>query len=214
MAALMICNTLSDPEGPTRDARGARADLAAGAQDACSRFPPAPRGHFGSRGFTLVEVLVAVLVISIGMLGVARLVLAAVKANDSAYFRTQAANLAYSILDEMRANRTYAMSAPGYTATGPVSNPGYQCVGTGNTCTAAEMAQYELYRWQQQLNSATGGALPRGTGTVSMQFPTGPGQLPIATITITWDDSLAQWAFGTPQNTTPTSATFTLEGVL
>lgn len=180
---------------------------------------PHPSSPFPRRsaGFTLVEVLVAVLVISIGMLGVARLVLAAVKANDSAYFRTQAANLAYSMLDEMRANRAYALTAPGYAVGyGAYANPGFTCEGTGNTCTPAQIAQYDLYMWKQQLNSSSGvttGALPSGDGQIIMNFPGGTGQ-PTATITVTWNDSLAEWAFGASPAATPAPASFTLESAL
>lgn len=165
-----------------------------------------------SRGFTLVEVLVAVLIISIGLLGVARLVLAAVKANDSAYFRGQAAALAYSILDDMRANRGYAITSPGYqVAYGAMATPAVMC-DAGSACTPAEIAQYQLYTWKQQLSAAAGGTLPSGDGEVQMSFPTS-GQ-PVATITIEWDDRVAQWAFGAPKNSTPNLTTFTLESVL
>lgn len=185
---------------------------------AAMRHPhPSSRFPRRSAGFTLVEVLVAVLVISIGMLGVARLVLAAVKANDSAYFRTQAANLAYSMLDEMRANRAYALTAPGYAVGyGAYPNPGFTCEGSGNTCTPAQIAQYDLYMWKQQLSSSSGvttGALPSGDGQIVMNFPGGTGQ-PTATITITWNDSLAEWAFGASPAATPAPASFTLESAL
>lgn len=170
-----------------------------------------------STGFTLVEVLVAVLVLSIGLLGVARLVLAAVKANDSAYFRGQATALAYSILDEMRANRAYALTSPGYTvAYGAYANPGVTCTGVASTCTPAQIAQYDLYMWKQQLSAAstvTTGALPSGDGQIVMTYPAGSGEV-MATITITWDDSVAQWAFGTPSTATPSPASFTLEAAL
>jgi len=170
-----------------------------------------------NRGFTLVEVLVAVLVLSIGLLGVARLVLAAVKANDSAYFRGQAAALAYSILDEMRANRAYALTSPGYTVGyGTYAAPGATCTGVANTCTPGQIAQYDIYMWKQQLNAAsavTTGALPSGDGQIVMTNPGGAGQV-MATITITWDDSVAQWAFGTPSTVTPSPASFTLEAAL
>lgn len=165
-------------------------------------------------GFTLIEVLVAVLVISVGMLGVARLVLAAITANDSAYFRTQAANLAYSILDQMRANRAAASTAPGYTvAYTTYSSAGaaapYDCLGTGNICSPTEMTQYNLYEWQQQL----GTALPSGQGEIVMGYPAGSGQVS-ATITVKWDDSLAHWAFGGAKTANPNYQTFTLESAL
>lgn len=174
-----------------------------------------------STGFTLVEVLVALLVISIGLLGVAKLVLAAVKANDSAYFRGQAADLAYAILDDMRANRAYALVSPGYaTPYGAYANPGFTCVGALATpCTPQQLAEYDLYMWKLRLSAAANagnvtGALPSGDGQIVMSFPTGTGQV-TATITIEWDDSIAEWAFGTPStNPTPSPMTFTLESAL
>lgn len=175
-----------------------------------------PRGNAEQRGFTLVEVLVAVLVISIGLLGVARLVLAAVKANDSAYMRGQASALAYSILDQMEANRQEAKNGGYGVLFGPDAAPGFTCLGAGNTCTAAQIAQYDIYMWKQQLSAASGvttGALPSGDGQIVMA--TAPTGEVTATITIEWDDSIAQWAFGTPNTVTaPALTTFTLESAL
>jgi type IV pilus assembly protein PilV len=76
-------------------------------------------------GVTLIEVLVAVLVLSVGLLGYAALLAFSLKANQSANFRTQATVLAYEALDMIRANRVNAQfyrrdwnwSPP--TATGP-----------------------------------------------------------------------------------------------
>jgi len=56
------------------------------------------------RGFTLVEVLVTVIIMSIGLLGVAGLQLASMRSNHSAYLRTQATLAAYDLVDRMRAD--------------------------------------------------------------------------------------------------------------
>jgi type IV pilus assembly protein PilV len=58
----------------------------------------------GQRGFTLTEVLVAVLVLAVGLLGLAGLQLAGMKGNHSAYLRSQAAIAAYDLLDRVRAD--------------------------------------------------------------------------------------------------------------
>jgi type IV pilus assembly protein PilV len=63
-----------------------------------------PRSIFGQRGFNLVEVLIAVLVLSAGMLGLAGLQVAGMKSGYSAYLRSQAAFAAYDLLERMRAN--------------------------------------------------------------------------------------------------------------
>jgi type IV pilus assembly protein PilV len=180
--------------------------------------------HFSS-GFTLIEVLVSLLVISIGLLGVAKLVLAAVKANDSAYFRGQATNLAYAILDDMRANRTYALTNPNnyQVPLGAVGVPAVMC-NAGVACQPSQQATYDVWVWKCRLtaannnnvnpcnpNGAIVGALPAGDGQVVLTFPAGSGQT-MATITIQWDDSIAAWAFGTPAaDAAPNPMTFTLE---
>jgi type IV pilus assembly protein PilV len=151
-------------------------------------------------GFTLVEALIALVVLSIGLLGVAKLVISAVHADDSAYMRGQATQLAYQMLDQVRANRPAALDG-GYAAAPAVSD----CI-TG-ACAPDTLAADDLYNWKARL----GEALPSGTGTVTI---TADGNDEVATIAVTWDDSLAQWAFGTPAYATPSVMTVTLESVL
>ncbi|MBI5780285.1 MAG: type IV pilus modification protein PilV [Rhodocyclales bacterium] len=63
-----------------------------------------------SSGFSLLEVLIAVLVLAVGLLGVAALQLNGLKNNQSALQRSLATALAYSMMDSMRANRTSALA--------------------------------------------------------------------------------------------------------
>ncbi|MCX7101946.1 MAG: type IV pilus modification protein PilV, partial [Methylobacter sp.] len=55
-------------------------------------------------GFTLIEVLIAMLVLAVGLLGLAGLQATSLKSNQSAYNRSQATQLAYDLADRMRAN--------------------------------------------------------------------------------------------------------------
>ena len=145
-----------------------------------------------ARGFTLVEVLVALVVLSIGMLGMARLVLMTAHSNDSAYLRSQATALAYEMLDNMRANMSAATNSGYDIALGttiPSAPP--SCVET--QCTSAQQqASWDLYSWKQHLDAANGlgGGLPGGKGSVV----TG-GNPVTATIVVQWDDSAAQCVF-------------------
>jgi type IV pilus assembly protein PilV len=68
------------------------------------------RSRKEQRGFTLTEVLVSVIVLSIGLLGLASLQANSLKFNHSAYTRSQATHLVYSITDQMRANRQAALN--------------------------------------------------------------------------------------------------------
>lgn len=122
-------------------------------------------------GFTLLEVLVAMLVLAIGLLGLAGLVTSAMRNNLSASHRTQATWMAYDIIDRIRANRA-AMSS--YVT----------AMGTAATCAAAPSATgtaavQDIAAWKNQLACV----LPAGNGSVS--FPSA-GQ---ARVVIRWDDS-------------------------
>ena len=68
-------------------------------------------GHARSRGFSLIEVLIALLVLAFGLLGFALLQTMNVRFVQSANYRTQATNLSYELLDQIRINRIAAASS-------------------------------------------------------------------------------------------------------
>lgn len=161
------------------------------------------------RGFTLIEVLVTLLVLSIGLLGIAKLLLVSSRANDSAYLRTQATALAYSILDSMRANPQAAVAGNYNGSAAAATNPGTQCPAS-SPCSTATIAQYDMWNWQQALTTGLG---PSGSGTVATANVTDPvtgGTDVTATITVQWNDTVAQQSFGASAGT----ASVTLETVL
>ncbi|HYP79313.1 MAG TPA: type IV pilus modification protein PilV [Steroidobacteraceae bacterium] len=118
------------------------------------------------RGFTLVEALVALLALSIGLLGVAGLQLAGLRANLSASWRSQGTYLAYDILDRMRANR---------------DNRKKYVIGTEAAVAGASTAATDLVAWKSHLAST----LPGGNGTVAL----GAADDTVVVITVQWDDS-------------------------
>ncbi len=72
------------------------------------------RGLRHSRGVTLIEVLVTILIIGIGLLGLAGMQTVSMQYNHSSYLRTTANNLAYDIADRMRSNRSEAVDGERY----------------------------------------------------------------------------------------------------
>jgi type IV pilus assembly protein PilV len=148
-------------------------------------------------GFTLIEVLISLVVLSIGLLGTAKLMLVSSRANDSAYLRSQATELAYEILDNIRANQQQAISGAYSTAlTAAPTNPGFTCIGAV-ACTPDNLALYDIYQWKLRLNATSGlvpaGALPNGQGAVTTVLT---GTQTTVEITVTWDDTAAQSSFG------------------
>ena len=135
-------------------------------------------------GFTLIEVLVSLVILGIGVLGIAKLTLYSVRSNDSAYLRTQATMLAQSGLDYMRSNRLIAITGVYTTALGAGPPAAASCFFP-NTCTPTALATYDLNQWKTRLAAA----LPSGTGAITTAVV---GDQVTATITVQWDDAVAQ----------------------
>ena len=125
-------------------------------------------------GFTLIEILIALLVLSIGMLGRAALQAATVQFNHSAYLRSQATSLAYDIVDRMRANRTSAIAG---NYDGEFANPALVC--NAAVATPTSVAASDVASWRNALACR----LPSGTGSIDVDTDG------VATVSIRWDES-------------------------
>lgn len=119
-------------------------------------------------GFTLLEVLVALVVLSLGLLGLSSLMASSLRNNHSAYQRTQASWLAYDVIDRMRTNRTIA-----------VANAYDIAIGTA-TSSSTGLAASDINGWKTQLANI----LPAGDGSVVVTSATGA-----VVVRIQWNDA-------------------------
>lgn len=124
------------------------------------------------RGATLIEVLVAMLILSVGLLGLAGMQMTALQSNQSAYYRSQATVLAYDVIDRMRANRADAL------------NGVYDIALKNETCDpklgpSGTLAQRDVAEW---LNSLSCLLSPDARGSVVRN-----GRL--FTVSIEWNDT-------------------------
>jgi type IV pilus assembly protein PilV len=147
--------------------------------------------HSRNAGFSIVEVLVALVVLSIGMLGIAALYVESLRAGRTAVYRTQAVNLASDMADRIRANRNareaYDLAADdepverGCAATAEDATP--------NTCSAAELAEDDMARWRAAIiDQLPGNGQGTPTGTISVTTPAAATQTRVYAIAITWSE--------------------------
>jgi type IV pilus assembly protein PilV len=143
------------------------------------------------RGFSLIEVMVALLVLSIGLLGLAALQTTSLQYNTDSYTRTQATLLAYDIVDRMRAN-SIGLNAGNYDvatdATAATAKAATAACGT-SSCIPSDVAKYDLGQWYARMelllpeSTVTGklATLVRDSTPASATFNT-------VTITIKWKE--------------------------
>jgi type IV pilus assembly protein PilV len=122
---------------------------------------------------TLVEVLVTLVIISVGLLGVAALQLTTVRNNSDAYVRAQAAVLASDMLDRMRSNRN--------TSTG--GGPERYVIDIDDNNEPATQVGEDIASWRRMLEEQ----LPQGKGGIEYDPAT-----ELVTITIQWGERSAR----------------------
>ncbi|NND67941.1 MAG: type IV pilus modification protein PilV [Halioglobus sp.] len=107
-------------------------------------------------GISLVEVTVAILVLSIGVLGLAGMQVTAKRTSHEAVQRSVATGLASEILERMRANPggldNYATAGVGQAVRALPAAPALDCTAA---CTAEELVLWDLWEWERAMNGAT-----------------------------------------------------------
>jgi type IV pilus assembly protein PilV len=126
------------------------------------------------RGFSLVEVLIALIIMSVGMLGIAGLYVQSMQAGRTSMFRHQAVTLAGDVADRIRANPRAGIA---YAGQGANNN----CVAAGVDCNEVQMAANDIAIWDQEAQDA----LPNGDVIVQFDDTVNP---PLYTISINWTE--------------------------
>ncbi|HPE00801.1 MAG: hypothetical protein RLZ55_1007 [Actinomycetota bacterium] len=126
-----------------------------------------PSTAYRQRGLSMVEILVAIVVLSIGLLGLAGLQANSLRTSQSALYRSQAATFAEDMAERMRANlggaRTYEIDMSAAAPTG------------------TSVADRDRAEWLARLAN-----LPAGDGAIAIDAVNRT-----VTITVQWDDSRA-----------------------
>jgi len=140
------------------------------------------------RAFTLVEVMVAMVIFSIGLLGLAGMQSLGMTSNQTAYLRTVAMQQAYNMADRMRSN-TIGVTAGNYDA---IAGPGPVADCIAATCTPIQIRDFDHLEW----NTNNAALLPQGQGSV-----TNVGG--VLTICVMWNELNLPLALPTPAAALP-----------
>lgn len=120
-----------------------------------------------SSGFTLLEVMVALVIFSVGLLGLAGIQGTALQNNSSAYMRTIAMQQSYNMADLIRANTAAdgSINSEFLPVSLSISVEPSDCSVNNKTtvCSALEMAKFDIHQWQKDLAEQ----LPSGKGSVT-----------------------------------------------
>lgn len=147
------------------------------------------RAPYKSRGVSMIEVLVAMVVLAIGMLGTATLYTTALQAKTTAKSRMHAVNLANDIADRIRANRTagtdYELALTTVPSEPAASANCIQSTSNAVQCSAAQMAAADLFNWYEQVNQLLPGEVTR---SIDVAAVAGTGQF-VYTITLNWTEA-------------------------
>ena len=162
------------------------------------------RGRSISTGFSLIELLVAVLVMGIGVLGVTALQMVSLQNNRDALERAEAVQLAYDIMDRIRANPG-AAAGVAYAGVDIGDGPPSANDCIANVCSEAQMVAFDVASWKCTLGSYNGDGVCQGMragGILPPEdqlpgLPEGDGSIAIdgagtVTITVQWAETNGQ----------------------
>jgi type IV pilus assembly protein PilV len=156
------------------------------------------RTHDEQRGFSLIELLVSIVIFSVGLLAVAGLQTVSKSANFESLQRTSAAQVAYGLLEDMRTNGDAIgnyVASPDLGGNVITAEPVPNCASIAAVCNADQKAAHDLWFWESVLDGefeigaegASGGLVEP---TICVDGPAGGGA-GMYTVTVVWRGSVS-----------------------
>lgn len=175
---------------------------------------PQPSSRVYQRGVSMMEVLIALVLVTTTLLGATALQLTGLNNNRSAYYRSQASIIAYDYADRVRINASYALGdvsryeADSSSAAVPSNT---DCATSVNGCSESQIRDLDLREWYENFFDVTNvghdgsdykAVLPAGIGTVTASGSE-------FSVTISWQE--VDWNVGVSSNKQDTTKQFVLD---
>ena len=139
------------------------------------------------KGFSLIEALVAFLVLSVGMLGIASMQTLAIRAGETATWRSAAVVKVEEIMERIRSNKTVLAAYISGTGNSGTNHGCDDLAGSVVSCTPTQVAQYDVFQWKQGLIEVLPPDPITTTGSIVVLPPAVPGQgVSTVTVTVSW----------------------------
>ena len=131
-----------------------------------------------NNGFTLLEVMIAMVIFAVGMLGLAGIQSVSLQNEHASYSRSQAILLAYEMADKLKANPGGSINYVVDANTTAISGYSGDTMCIDNSCTITDMVKFDLGLWKAAVSTL----LPGGQASITNPTPLNH------TITVHWDE--------------------------
>lgn len=139
-----------------------------------------------NHGFSMIEVMVSMILLSASMVGLAALQSNGTKYDHQAYLRSQAVIQTSDMINRMRANEAGVMGGF-YTVDPAPETENKDCGDVNDFCTPQELATYDIVRWNELNNTL----LPGGTGSITFDAATAA-----FSVMVSWTEQSNERAIG------------------
>ena len=133
-------------------------------------------------GSSLIEILITLIIMAVGLLGLASIQVISIKNVNNSQFRSLATAYAYDMAERMRSNRGGDYSDIDTTS---ITEPSCVSDDEADSCSVTQMVQLDAYQWAQEISQdVISGGLPTGTGTVTQDSSDDD----VFNITVAWEE--------------------------
>lgn len=136
-----------------------------------------------TKGFSLIELLIALVVLAVGLLGMATLMMTSMKSTQGASQRSAATVAVYDLIERMRSNNAQATANGSAYSGDPSAAAMPACNGADAGCSEADLASLDLAQWWSNLQAAIPGA-----AATLLQDPAGDGSDETYCIVVFWQE--------------------------